>query len=57
MSTSSVMSHMPVAGDNLQAKLDSALRENMQLKAFIRERYGVEAEAEANAVVAMGHLQ
>ncbi|KAF9081206.1 hypothetical protein BGX23_001149 [Mortierella sp. AD031] len=53
MSTSSAMSLMPEAGDNLQADLGSVLRENMRLKAFIRERYGVEAEAEANAVVAM----
>ncbi|KAF9086599.1 hypothetical protein BGX29_001331 [Mortierella sp. GBA35] len=40
MSTSPAMSHMPEANNNLQANIDSILRENMRLKTFIRERYG-----------------
>ncbi|KAG0214105.1 T-box transcription factor tbx21 [Mortierella sp. GBA30] len=57
MSTSSSISaftHSKSAGN---AHLELALQENYRLKAFIRERYGPEAEAEANAVMAMGRRQ
>ncbi|KAF9995566.1 hypothetical protein BGZ80_007520 [Entomortierella chlamydospora] len=53
MSTSSVISLSPFSAYSGQARLERALRENNCLKAFIRERYGREAEADANAVVAM----
>ncbi|KAG9063211.1 T-box transcription factor tbx19 [Linnemannia hyalina] len=64
MSTSSVISILPVTGstataveDPQKASIDRLVRENLRLKAFIRERYGVEAESEANAVVAMEYYQ
>ncbi|KAF9190727.1 hypothetical protein BGZ50_009868 [Haplosporangium sp. Z 11] len=40
-----------------QTSLELAVRDNLRLKAFIRERYGLKAEAEANAVIAMERLQ
>ncbi|KAF9281393.1 hypothetical protein BGZ88_011633 [Linnemannia elongata] len=64
MSTSSVISILPITGstatvveDRQKASIDCLVHENLRLKAFIRERYGVEAESEANAVVAMEHHQ
>ncbi|KAF9536759.1 hypothetical protein EC957_009798 [Mortierella hygrophila] len=64
MSTSSVISILPVTGstvaaveDPQKASIDRLVHENLRLKAFIRERYGVEAESEANAVVAMEYYQ
>ncbi|KAF9123935.1 hypothetical protein BG015_005215, partial [Linnemannia schmuckeri] len=60
MSTSSVISILPVPGTTAttveepqQSSNDRLVHEILRLKAFIRERYGVEAESEANAVVAM----
>ncbi|KAF9357698.1 hypothetical protein BGX26_003276 [Mortierella sp. AD094] len=53
MSTSSVISLSPFSAYSGQARLERALRENNCLKAFIREKYGRDAEADANAVVAM----
>ncbi|KAG0006902.1 T-box transcription factor tbx21 [Modicella reniformis] len=52
MSASSVISLSPFSVYRTQAQ---TLRENLCLKAFIRERYGQEAEADANAVVAMDY--
>ncbi|KAF8937830.1 hypothetical protein BGZ47_008840 [Haplosporangium gracile] len=64
MSTSSVISILPVPGtitttveESQQSSNDRLVHEILRLKAFIRERYGVEAESEANAVVAMEHHQ
>ncbi|KAF9117809.1 hypothetical protein BGX30_005049, partial [Mortierella sp. GBA39] len=64
MSTSSVISILPVTestatavDDPQKASIDRLVHENLRLKAFIRERYGVEAESEANAVVAMEYYQ
>lgn len=71
MSTSSVISILPVTGstataaeDPPKSSADRLVHENLRLvheilrlKAFIRERYGVEAESEANAVVAMEYHQ
>ncbi|KAG0312054.1 hypothetical protein BGZ99_009762 [Dissophora globulifera] len=53
MSTSSVISLLPFTAYFGQEHLNRAIHENHCLKAFIRERYGCEAEADANAVVAM----
>ncbi|KAF9209413.1 hypothetical protein BGZ49_004492 [Haplosporangium sp. Z 27] len=53
MSTSSVISLSPFSAYSGQARLERAIRENDCLKGFIRERYGREAEADANAVIAM----
>ncbi|CAG8449199.1 17295_t:CDS:2 [Dentiscutata heterogama] len=36
------------------SRLERAENENMKLREFIRERYGIEAEKEADAVVALG---
>ncbi|KAF9119252.1 hypothetical protein BGW39_000436 [Mortierella sp. 14UC] len=57
MSTSSVVSTManPERESPLQARLDRALRENRRLRAYIRERYGLLAEAEANVVMDMDY--
>ncbi|KAF9913382.1 hypothetical protein BX616_010110 [Lobosporangium transversale] len=53
MSTSSVISLSPCPSNSTRAQLDQALHENLCLKAFIRERFGRDAENDANAVVAM----
>ncbi|KAF9950523.1 T-box transcription factor tbx21 [Mortierella alpina] len=57
MSTTSDVALLPSSGGSLSAHLQHALRENLRLKAFIRARYGSEAEAEANAVMAMERRQ
>ncbi|KAF8926159.1 hypothetical protein BGZ58_000140 [Dissophora ornata] len=44
---------LPGSREADQTHLEPLLQENLCLKAFIRERYGREAEADANAVVAM----
>ncbi|GJJ70327.1 hypothetical protein EMPS_02676 [Entomortierella parvispora] len=54
LSTSSVLSILPYYSGPDQANMDMVFQENLRLKAFIRERYGPEAEAEANAVMVMG---
>ncbi|KAG9325189.1 hypothetical protein KVV02_002043 [Mortierella alpina] len=57
MSTTSSMAILPSADNSISAHLEHVLRENLRLKAFIRARYGSEAEAEANAVMAMERRQ
>ncbi|KAG0271458.1 hypothetical protein BGZ95_000721 [Linnemannia exigua] len=55
MSTSSAASIVPSFGQQPphQAELHRLLCENRRLRIFIRERYGPEAEAELNALIAM----
>ncbi|KAF9561826.1 hypothetical protein EC968_005582 [Mortierella alpina] len=57
MSTTSDMATLPSSDSSIGAHLEHALRENLRLKAFIHARYGPEAEAEANAVMAMERRQ
>ncbi|KAF9284025.1 T-box transcription factor tbx4 [Mortierella alpina] len=57
MSTTSDRAILPSSYSSTSAHLEHALRENLRLKAFIRARYGSEAEAEANAVMAMERRQ